>query len=316
MSLANLNMVDLYIGHGYCDYTASVGDDAVRSLLPANLTEEVELLAAECARLYGADVQPEFALEFGGVRYRVTATMDVANKAVFVLNRASATLRKTSTLGHPPHIRELILSSDTSGLVLLAGSPGSGKTTAAGSYLVERLERNGGRAWAIEDPPELMLDGEHGKGRCTQVPVSRRAGGYGEQLIRAVRARIKTILIGEIRDPLTAREVVLASNNGHLIISTIHADTVANACRRVIELAEGAGITNGAAMLADGLAAVIHQKLQRPDAVTPNRPVAVIARTLSLRHQGTDAIRSRIRESRLDLLQQDVLEQANRSSWQ
>lgn len=312
MKLSELRIVDLYIGHDYCDYTADPGSDAPRNEVPADCATDVELLRTVCRERYGSDEQPEFGVEHDGASYRVTATMDVHKKPVFVLNRASATVRRTVSLGYPAYLRNLILSPDTQGLIVFAGSPSSGKTSAAASFLVERLTTHGGRAWAIEDPPEIMLDGLHGQGRCTQVPVSRKQGGYREQLIRAMRARIKTILIGEIRDAPTAAEVVLASSNGHLILTTIHSDSIPGAIRRLIELADS-GVANAAGMLADGLVAVVHQRLVRAEGDS----MRMVASTLSLREpaENRDAIKTKIREGRFEQLGQDIDDQAKRATW-
>lgn len=144
------------------------------------------------------------------------------------------------------------------------------------------------------------------------MPVSRKQGGYREQLIRAMRARIKTILIGEIRDAPTAAEVVLASSNGHLILTTIHSDSIPGAVRRLIELADS-GVANAAGMLADGLVAVVHQRLVRAEGDS----LRMVASTLSLREpaENRDAIKTRIREGRFEQLGQDIDDQAKRATW-
>lgn len=100
-----------------------------------------------------------------------------------------------------------------------------------------RLEAWGGICVAVEDPPEPFLNGRHGSGRCIQVPVSPD-GGYEEALILALRTRADFLFVGEIRDSSTAAQVIQASINGHLIISTGHAGSVTQGIERISALAQ------------------------------------------------------------------------------
>src|SRR3546814_7724012 len=81
------------------------------------------------------------------------------------------------------------------------------------------------------------MHGQHGHGWCEQVPASRFTGGYREHLIGSLRDNPDMILLGEIRDEATANEVVNASNNGHFILSTIHADSIPGAIERLSGMA-------------------------------------------------------------------------------
>lgn len=112
----------------------------------------------------------------------------------------------------------------------------------------------------MEDPPETKLNGSHGvNGRCIQIEADRNKGGYAEPLIKALRSGAELILIGEIRDAETAMEVIKASINGHLIISTIHSGSISQAISRLAQLSK-MPFNEACANIAEGLALVIYQR--------------------------------------------------------
>jgi twitching motility protein PilT len=111
------------------------------------------------------------------------------------------------------------------GFVHVCGSAGSGKTTSAAATLVSRLMQSGGMATTIEDPPELPLNGFHGKGYCAQTWVK---GDGTADWIESMRAALRgqpaglhsMLFVGEVRDSETAQAMVRAASNGFLVIST------------------------------------------------------------------------------------------------
>ena len=189
-----------------------------------------------------------------------------------------------------------------------------GKTTTAMSIVVDRLNRFGGLAIVIEDPPEARLNGVHGKGRCIQIEADRNQGGYAEPLIKALRSGADIILIGEIRDADTADEVIRASQNGHLIISTIHGGSIQQTISRLASLShlpDDVAFAN----IADGLSLVIFQK----KAAVQNASGAssrVVIRGLSLHDQDSaNDARVKIREGKIPSLDGIVDLQTKKATW-
>jgi twitching motility protein PilT len=127
----------------------------------------------------------------------------------------------------PKVIKNILLSPQLSrgGLVHVAGGPGCGKTTTASATLVSRLELFGGVAYGIEDPPELPLNGWHGRGYCAQTWV---AGDSSADWMESMRGALRSqptgtsliMYVGEVRDPNTARAILRAAGNGFLVITT------------------------------------------------------------------------------------------------
>lgn len=268
MPLCDLQFVDLYLGrsHGqaFCDVKALPGADAPRLPLPEELEVEVQAVRERLEATYRESGRPEFPLNHEGVLYRVTTFENPGDPApFFTLSRVEAKIFPFARLNLPEHVASAVLASQTRGLVLIAGSMSSGKTSSAASILSERLRRHGGFAMAFEDPIETMLDGMHGDGRCMRVEVSRHTGGYGEALTRALRARVGTMLVGEIRDGDTAEQTLRMASTDHLIFSTIHADSPAAAIELLYTYARKSHVENAAALVARGLSVVIWQRLIR-----------------------------------------------------
>lgn len=308
--LRDLQFVDLYLGATYADIKDSPGSNAERRPVPNEMMPEIGQVRVRCTTMFEALREPQFALLFDDVLYRVTVMHDLRADAVFFLRRMTATIRPLANLGLPNSLRDYLMAADTRGLILLAGDQAAGKTSTAASLLAARLQAHGSTALAIEDPPETQLDGLHGHGRCIQVPASARTGTYGEQLRRAMRTGVSMLLIGEIRDHDTASEAIRNSINGLTVISTIHAKDTVDALMRLVTYAANA-MTNPADVLSKGLAAVIHQRIER----IPSGGVRLQFRSLQLDGTDADGIRSKIRSSRFDQLSQDIENQTRRETW-
>ena len=122
------------------------------------------------------------------------------------------------------------VTGEQAGLILISGPTGSGKTTTLYSMLNE-IDRNSLNVMSIEDPIEYRLSG------MTQVGVTKKHG-FSEALRAAMRQDPDVILVGEIRDYETAKLAFQAANTGHLVLSTIHANSAAG----IIDRLKGLGI--------------------------------------------------------------------------
>jgi type II secretory ATPase GspE/PulE/Tfp pilus assembly ATPase PilB-like protein len=114
----------------------------------------------------------------------------------------------------------------SSGLLLLTGPAGSGKTTTIYACLRELAEAGGRHIITIEDPVEQIVPG------VMQTEVSEARGlTFAKAARHLLRQDPQVLVIGEIRDDETANIVVRAALTGHLVISTLHAGS----CRGVVE---------------------------------------------------------------------------------
>ncbi len=145
----------------------------------------------------------------------------------------------------------LSLLNNPSGLILVTGPTGAGKTTTL--YACLRHLNNGQRKInTIEDPIEYALDG------IRQSQVNPRIDVDFADLLRSVlRQAPDVIMIGEIRDGATAETAVRAANSGHLVFSTLHAPVAAGAVPSLLNL----GVHPH--FLASSLLGVVAQRLVR-----------------------------------------------------
>ena len=123
------------------------------------------------------------------------------------------------------------LSYESSGLILVCGPTGSGKSTTIASILVDIEKSCGGvlKILSLEDPPEYVIPG------VTQVKVDER-NGFSEALNHIFRQDPDIIMIGEIRDEESAEAALRASLTGHLVFATLHAGNVGEAILRLENL--------------------------------------------------------------------------------
>ncbi|MBX3729115.1 MAG: type II/IV secretion system protein [Candidatus Sumerlaeia bacterium] len=138
-------------------------------------------------------------------------------------------------LGMPPAVLEGVqaLLQAMEGAVLLTGSSGSGKTTTLYAMLrrLNDLRPDRMNLVTIEDPVERVL------GFASQVQVNEAQGLTFEETLRAtLRHDPNVLLIGEIRDPATARIAIQAAMTGHLLLSTLHAGRASWVISRLLSM--------------------------------------------------------------------------------
>lgn len=142
-----------------------------------------------------------------------------------------------------------------SGLVLVSGPTGSGKSTTLKAIL--DLLNDGTRAIAtIENPVEYRLRGD---GPLAQIQVTNEVT-FAKALRSVLRQDPDTILVGEIRDEETMEIAMAAAQTGHLVLSTIHANSAPETITRALELA-GSKSMRHAYVLSEVLRLVVAQRL-------------------------------------------------------
>ncbi len=141
-------------------------------------------------------------------------------------------LRDLSELGMEPKnaLKLKSILSNPSGLILVTGPTGTGKTTtlyACLDYLNDGLKKIN----TLEDPIEYDLAG------VRQSQIMPKIGNDFPELLRNVlRQSPDVIMIGEIRDSETAATAVRAANSGHLVLATLHAPVAAGAIQSMLSL--------------------------------------------------------------------------------
>ncbi len=172
--------------------------------------------------------------------------------SVRILNRNAGTLTLNNA-GFPENqkaiIREAVLKP--SGMVLVCGPTGSGKTTTLYGMLneIDLFTRN---VVTVEDPIECVLP------NASQIEVNAKADITFAKALRSIlRQDPDVICVGEIRDEETASIALRAAQTGHLVLATVHSNSNGAALVRLLDL----GVKP--VMMASGLNLVFSQRLVR-----------------------------------------------------
>ena len=201
-----------------------------------------------------------------GVDLRVSTIPSVSGESVVIriLDRGGApkgleSLRLDDQMAG--RIRQAL--AKTSGMFLVTGPTGSGKSTTLHACLMH-LKRPEIRILTAEDPVEYVYDG------VSQSEVNAEIGNTFAAFLRAfLRHDPEVIMVGEIRDEETAEMAFRAAQTGHLLLSTLHTNTAIEALPRLLDL----GVHPS--LIASSLAGVMSQRLVRqvcPDCRRPDAP--------------------------------------------
>ncbi len=202
------------------------------------------------------------------VDYRVSFTPSVHGQKLVlrVLDQRDAP-KNLAEVGLPYYMNERVrrVCAQDSGLLLVCGPTGSGKTTTLYNALRE-INRDKKNVVTIEDPVEYQLE------NVTQIPIDDRQGNTFGSLLRSVlRQDPDVILVGEIRDEETARTAMQAAMTGHLVFSTVHSKDTISAVFRLLDLkVEPYLVANSLeVILAQRLVRLLCENCKRAVPVTP-----------------------------------------------
>jgi twitching motility protein PilT len=152
--------------------------------------------------------------------------------------RAAATVRALPS--KIPALSELHLPAGVSalsglqrGLVIIGGATGSGKTTTLAALVNEINQRNARHIVTIEDPIEY--EHQHNRSLVEQVEIGIDAPDFPTALRAAMRQAPDVIVVGEMRDPETARIALSAAETGHLVFTTLHTTDAASTVSRIAD---------------------------------------------------------------------------------
>jgi twitching motility protein PilT len=136
------------------------------------------------------------------------------------------------SLGLPSVCKELPLKS--SGLILVTGPTGSGKSTSLAAMIQLINQTISGNIITLEDPIEYMH--KHGTCIINQREVGTDCPSFAQGLRAALRQDPDVILVGEMRDLDTIAIAMTAAETGHLVMATLHAATAIQTVERVIDV--------------------------------------------------------------------------------
>ena len=251
--------------------------------------------SAEVEKNGGAD----FALAHeDGTRFRVSVFKE-RKRWGCVLRMIPSTLLTLEQIGLPDTVKELLFKPR--GLILVTGPTGSGKSTTLASMLNVINRERGVHIITIEDPIEFYHTSQ--KSLVTQREVGDDVPSFAEAIRRALRQDPDVILVGEMRDLETISAAITAAETGHLVFGTLHTTGAAETVDRIVDAFPTNQQAQIRTQLAAGLQAVISQILLPklgPDGEVHGR-IAAFEIMIS-----TDAIRSRIRDNKTNMIKSDL----------
>jgi twitching motility protein PilT len=178
--------------------------------------------------------------------------------------RAAATVRALPS--KIPALEELRLPAGVAalarlqrGLVIIGGATGSGKTTTLAALVNEINQRDARHVVTIEDPIEY--EHTHNRSVIEQVEIGIDAPDFPTALRAAMRQAPDVIVVGEMRDPETARIALSAAETGHLVFTTLHTTDAASTVSRIADSFPQERQHSVRAEMAMALAAMLTQTL-------------------------------------------------------
>jgi twitching motility protein PilT len=229
----------------------------------------------------------DFAIEKDGKRFRVNAFQE-ANKFALILRRIESDLPNFDDLGLPAYIRT-VPTLDT-GLVLVTGETGSGKSTTLAALIDVINATKKGHIITIEDPIEFQHSSKSSV--MTQREVGRDTKSFTNALRASLREDPDVILVGELRDVETISLALTAAETGHLVFGTLHSNSASSTINRIIDVFPAEQQTQVRSQLASSLRCVLTQRLLK----TIDKPGRIAAFELMICNT---AIKSLIRENKV-----------------
>lgn len=148
------------------------------------------------------------------------------------LRLLSFVIPDAQTLGIPSSVVELIHKKR--GPVLVTGATGSGKSTTLAALIDMISEQYAKTIITLEDPIEYLY--KHKKSIVLQREIGMDSQSYANALRAALRQDPDVILVGEMRDLETISTAITAAETGHLVFSTLHTNSAADAIDRIIDV--------------------------------------------------------------------------------
>src|SRR5947199_1849846 len=192
----------------------------------------------------------------GKARFRVNIFSQRGNYSI-VLRKLNTEIPTLDSLAMPDIFHQV--AKEKTGLVLVTGATGSGKTTTLAALLNEINENKSIHIVTLEDPVEYV----HPQKKATfnqrelGVDFNTFAGG----LRAALRQAPKVILVGEMRDRETVEIGLTAAETGHLVLATLHTIDAGQTINRIVGMFESEEQEQVRVRLADTLRWVISQRL-------------------------------------------------------
>jgi len=254
-------------------------------LLPADTAElATALLSKEDLETFEHEKEVDFAFSYDGLaRIRGNAFIQRGSQTL-ALRMIPSKIPTLADLDLPEVVRKMVESP--SGLILVTGPTGSGKSTTLAAMVEHVNQRRRCHILTIEDPIEYVH--RHGLGAVNQREVGEDTKSFAKALRSALREDPDVLMVGEMRDLESIDTVLTMAETGHLVFATVHTNDTSQAVDRVVGVFPGEQQNQARLQVSASLVGVIYQRL------LPRVSGGLVAAYEVL--VGTPAVRNQIRE--------------------
>ncbi|MBC8106891.1 MAG: PilT/PilU family type 4a pilus ATPase, partial [Anaerolineae bacterium] len=233
------------------------GDDALKEYVDTIMNAQDDPADKRSILEHKGSVDVAYVLP-GAARFR-TSIFHSRGKFAIVMRRIITKIPNFEELNLPPQVETL--ADFHRGIVIVAGTTGSGKSTSLAAIIGKINRTRAERIITVEDPIEFQH--ENAKALVSQVEVGTDSESYEYALRAMMRQDPDTILIGEIRDSFSLTTALKAADTGHLVFTTIHATNAWTTIQRVVSLFDVNQKELQQQQLALNLNAVVCQRLAK-----------------------------------------------------
>jgi twitching motility protein PilT len=252
----------------------------------------IEIMDGTTKRTFEKEEAADFAYEIEGVsRFRANAFRHL-NGIGGIFRAIPSTALSLDKLGMPPVIYDLC--KQTSGMILVTGKTGSGKSTTLAAMIDSINSSVKGHILTIEDPIEFVHKTK--SSLISQREIGLHSGSFAEALHSALREDPDVILVGEMRDLETISIAVTAAEMGILVMGTLHTNGAAQTVDRIINSFPHDKQAHIRTMISTSLRGVVSQQLLP----TKGKPGRIAALEVLI---NTSAVANLIRQGKLDQLE-------------
>ena len=246
-----------------------------------------------CAKGIETDSVEDLALKRGGQvdfgfdlgEFRLRAQAYLSRKGLSIALRPNPSqIRTLDELKMPSIIKEII--KKPTGLILVAGATGSGKSTTMAAIIKQLNETVDGHIITLEDPIEFVHKDIKCRIQQRTVGLEKDVESFEKGVVAAMRQDPDVILVGEMRDYGTVSAALSAAQTGHLVLGTVHANSAVQTIERILSFFSEKEALSSRGVLSAVLSAVICQQLLRSKDGVRNLALEIML--------ATDAIRSGI----------------------
>jgi twitching motility protein PilT len=240
---------------------ARVGGElrAMGPMIAANQVVQVgkDTLGAEAWAQFMERGSADVSLVLGGTRCRINLYRTIRGLAIAVRLLAPS-IHDLRTCNLHPDLRKLV--DPPTGLVVISGPTGCGKSTTLAALIEELNATRARHIITLESPLEYLFTNRRSFIRQREIPT--HSPSFEQAIIDALRENPDVLVMSEMRTPEVIRLTLNAAETGHLVLATMHSSTCAESLSRICMAFPADIQANIRAQLADCLVGVVCQRLE------------------------------------------------------